>query len=173
MTARVLGLDPGSRVVGYAILDSTERGRFAYKECGIFRTTQGSPVEARLLEIASELRELIREHSPSVAAVEDVFQHKNARSALVLGQARGAALLVLAESGIAVTSYPPATVKRTVCGNGRASKEQVQRMVTALSGLRRPPSVDASDALALAICYCLHAGGAQARSLPDAKGALR
>lgn len=164
MTIRVLGLDPGSRVVGYAVVDGTALGGFAYRECGIIRTTEGSPIEIRLLEIAVELREVLGEHLPTVAAVEDVFQNKNARSALVLGQARGAALLVLAEAGVTVASYPPATVKRTVCGSGRATKEQVQRMVTTLARLRRPPPPDAADALALAICHCLHTGGASGAS---------
>lgn len=160
MTTRVLGLDPGSRVLGYAVVDSRGRGGFTYRECGTIRTTEGLHIAGRLLEIATELREVIAEHRPTAAAVEDVFSHKSVRSALVLGQARGAALLVLAEAGLEVASYPPATVKRTVCGNGRATKEQVQHMVAALARLSRPPATDAADALALAICHCLHEGGA-------------
>lgn len=170
MSFRVLGLDPGSRVVGYAVVDAETRGRFTYRECGTIRTSPDQPMEARLLEIASELREVLSEHHPTVAAVEDVFQHRNVRSALVLGQARGAALLVLAEAGIPVTSYPPATVKHTVCGSGRASKEQVQRMVTALARLSRPPASDAADALALAICHSLRAGGPPGLSARAPKG---
>lgn len=170
MSFRVLGLDPGSRVVGYAVVDATARGAFVYRECGTLRTTEGNSIETRLVEIAVELRELIREHTPTVAAVEDVFQNKNARSALVLGQARGASLLVLAEAGLPVISYPPATVKRTVCGNGRASKEQVQRMVTSLAHLHRVPPKDAADALAIAICHCLHTGGASSLGPLPSKG---
>ncbi len=155
--ARVLGLDPGSRVMGYAVVDRLERGQFRYRECGTIAAPQRAPVADRLLELATGLREVIRELAPTEAALEDVFSHRNARSALVLGQARGATLLVLAEHGLAVASYPPATVKKTVCGNGRAAKEQVQQMVSALTGLKRPPAEDAADALAVAICHCLRA----------------
>lgn len=162
MTVRVLGLDPGSHVLGYAVVDALPRGLFGYRECGSIRTTRGDPIGSRLLEIATGLREVMEEHLPTEAAVEDVFQHRNVRSTLVLGQARGAALLVMAEAGLAVSSYPPATVKRTVCGNGRATKEQVQQMVTTLCRLKRPPAADAADALAIAICHCLHAAGASA-----------
>jgi crossover junction endodeoxyribonuclease RuvC len=113
-------------------------------------------VASRLLELARDLRAVIRELRPAVAAVEDVFHHRNARSALVLGQARGVALLCVAEHDLQVCSYPPATVKKTICGNGRAPKEQIQLMVASLAGLARPPASDAADALALAICHCLH-----------------
>jgi crossover junction endodeoxyribonuclease RuvC len=156
-THRVLGLDPGSRVLGYALVERLERGAFTYRECGTIAAPDRAPVAERLLELATGLREVIRELAPTEAAMEDVFHQRNARSALVLGQARGAILLVVAEHGLAVASYPPATVKRTVCGNGRAAKEQIQQMVTALTGLRRPPPIDAADALAVAICHCLHA----------------
>lgn len=152
---RVLGVDPGSRVVGYAVVDRHERGQFHYRECGTIAAPARAPVAERLLELATGLREVIRELAPTEAALEDVFSHRNARSALVLGQARGAIQLVLAEHGLAVSAYPPATVKKTVCGNGRAAKEQVQQMVTALTGLKRPPAEDAADALAIAICHCL------------------
>ncbi len=154
---RVLGLDPGSRKVGYAVLERLDRGRFRYLECGTILAPPKDPVEHRLLELAVGLREVISELAPTEAALEDVFSHRNARSALVLGQARGATLLVLAEAGLAVTSYPPATVKKTVCGNGRAAKEQVQQMVASLTGLHSAPAEDAADALAVAICHCLHA----------------
>ena len=155
-TTRILGLDPGSRRLGYAVVDTRPRGQFVYRECGTITAPERQPIEARLLELATELRAVIRELRPVVAAVEDVFHQRNARSALVLGQARGAALLCCAEAGLPVTSYPPATVKKTVCGHGRAPKEQVQRMVTALARLQRPPAEDAADALAIAICHSLH-----------------
>ena len=167
---RVLGLDPGSRVLGYAVVDRLDRGGFAYRECGALVAEATRPVAERLLEIATELREVIREFTPTEAAMEDVFSHRNARSALVLGQARGAALLVAAEAGLSVASYPPATVKRTVCGNGRAAKEQVQQMVAALAGLRSPPAADAADALAVAICHCLQAGTGFNEALGRARG---
>ncbi|MFH2007194.1 MAG: crossover junction endodeoxyribonuclease RuvC [bacterium] len=169
-TSRVLGLDPGSRVLGYAVVDLLGRGRFVYRECGAITTRASAPITERLLEIATELREVIREYHPTVVAMEDVFHSRNARSALVLGQARGAALLIAAEHGLEVSSYPPATVKRTVCGNGRAAKEQVQQMVAALARLKRPPAVDAADALAVAICHCLQAGAGSRAALARARG---
>lgn len=172
-THLVLGLDPGSRVMGYAVVELLERGRFTYRECGTIAAPDRAPMAERLLELATGLREVIRELAPTEAAMEDVFHQRNARSALVLGQARGATLLVAAEAGLAVTSYPPATVKRTVCGNGRAAKEQIQQMVTALAGLKRPPAVDAADALAVAICHCLHASTPEALQPAKKRGGHR
>ncbi len=166
----VLGLDPGSRVMGYAVVERLERGGFHYRECGTIAAPDRAPIAERLLELATGLREVIRDLGPTEAAMEDVFHQRNARSALVLGQARGATLLVVAERGLAVSSYPPATVKKTVCGNGRASKEQIQQMVTALARLKRPPATDAADALAVAICHCLHAA-TPPELLPAKRGA--
>lgn len=159
----MLGLDPGSRKLGYGVVDVRRRGQFTYRECGTLSAPERLAVPARLLVLARDLREVIQELAPTVAAVEDVFHHRHARSALVLGQARGVALLCVAEQGLPVCSYPPATVKKTLCGNGRATKEQIQHMVTALAKLSRPPASDAADALAVAICHCLR--------LPAATGA--
>jgi len=170
---RVLGLDPGSRVMGYAVLERLERGRFTYRECGTIAASARAPIAERLLELATGLREVIHELAPTEAAMEDIFTHRNAHSALVLGQARGAALLVLTEQGLTVTGYPPATVKKTVCGNGRAAKEQVQQMVTALTGLKHPPAEDAADALAVAICHCLHAATPELLRQTHKKGGRR
>ena len=170
---RVLGLDPGSRVMGHAVVTRQPRGQFRYQECGTIAAPARAPIAERLLELATGLREVIRELAPTEAAMEDVFSHRNARSALVLGQARGAALLVVAEHGLAVSSYPPATVKKTVCGNGRAAKEQIQQMVTALTGLKQPPAEDAADALAVAICHCLHAATPELLRQASKKGGRR
>jgi len=170
---RVLGLDPGSRVMGYAVVERLDRGRFTYRECGTIAATDRAPMAERLLELATGLREVIRDLAPTEAAMEDVFHQRNARSALVLGQARGATLLVAAEAGLAVSSYPPATVKKTVCGNGRAAKDQVQQMVAALAGLTRPPATDAADALAVAICHCLHASTPEALRPARRRGGRR
>ncbi|MCD6498312.1 MAG: crossover junction endodeoxyribonuclease RuvC [Deltaproteobacteria bacterium] len=150
---RVLGIDPGSRVTGYGVIELTGPGRSRYLECGVLRTSPKLPIDRRLVEIAQGLREVVEELQPQVAAIEDVFYRKNARSALLLGQARGVALLVCAEKGLEIFSYPPAFVKKTVAGQGRASKEQMQKMVTALCGLKHEPESDAADALALALCH--------------------
>jgi crossover junction endodeoxyribonuclease RuvC len=148
---RVLGVDPGSRVCGYAVIALSGRRSYRYVECGVL--TAAGPPEVRLAEIARSLSEVIAELTPSALAVEDVFTHVNMRSALALAQARGTVLAVAGLCGLPVFSYPPATVKRAVTGRGRASKEQVARMVAALAGLGTPPRVDAADALAVAIAH--------------------
>jgi crossover junction endodeoxyribonuclease RuvC len=149
---RILGLDPGSRICGYGVID--QRGdELSYVECGLLTAPEDRPVEWRLGEIARGLREVIADLGPSVVAVEAVFSHKNVRSALALAQARGMALAVIGLSGLAVASYAPASVKQAVAGSGRADKDQIARMVQTLIGLRTLPRADATDALAVAITH--------------------
>lgn len=149
---RILGLDPGSRVFGYGVIDE-RAGTLAYVECGVLTAIETRPMEQRLGEIARGLREVIGELRPDVVAMEDVFTHQNPRSALALAQARGAALAVVGLLGLSVTSYAPASVKKAVSGSGRAEKSQVARMVQVLIGLRTLPTADATDALAVAITH--------------------
>jgi crossover junction endodeoxyribonuclease RuvC len=149
---RILGLDPGSHVCGYGVLDETA-GELRYVECGLLTAPGDRPMEARLGEIARGLREVLDELAPDVVAVEDVFAHANIRSALALAQARGMVLAVVGLAGLSVASYPPALVKKTVCGSGRADKEQIARMVQGLIGLKSLPRADATDALAVAITH--------------------
>jgi crossover junction endodeoxyribonuclease RuvC len=149
---RILGLDPGSRVCGYGVIDETN-GELTYVECGVLTAPEDRPMEQRLGEIARGLREVIGELAPGVVAVEDVFTHQNPRSALALAQARGMALAVIGLEGLRVTSYSPALVKKSVCGSGAADKGQVARMVQALIKLRSLPRADATDALAVAITH--------------------
>ena len=149
---RILGLDPGSRVCGYGVVEDLG-SELRYVECGVLTAAEAKPMEERLGEIARGLREVIDELSPSEVAVEDVFVHHNARSALALAQARGMALAIVGLAGLRVCSYPPALVKRTVAGSGAAPKDQIARMVQALIGLRSLPRMDASDALAVAITH--------------------
>jgi crossover junction endodeoxyribonuclease RuvC len=149
---RVLGVDPGSRVCGYAVIVVESRTRYRYVECGTL-TAPRAPAEQRLADIARSLGELVRELGPAEVAVEDVFAHANVRSALALAQARGIVLAVAGLAGLPVFSYAPALVKKAVTGRGRASKDQVARMVQALVGLRTPPASDAADALAVAITH--------------------
>ena len=151
-----MGLDPGSRVCGYGVLD-VHAAELRYVECGVLTAPEGEAMEDRLGEIARGLREVIDELRPAVVAVEDVFVQHNARSALALAQARGMVLAVVGLCGLRVASYPPATVKKTVAGSGAAPKEQIARMVQALIGMRSLPRVDASDALAVAIAHAHHA----------------
>ncbi len=149
---RILGLDPGSRVCGYGVIDEHE-GELRYVECGVLTAPASHTMESRLGEIARGLREVIAELAPDVVAVESAFVHQNPRSALALAQARGMALAVFGLAGLVVASYPPATVKKAVSGSGRADKAQVARMVQHLIGLRSLPVADATDALAVAITH--------------------
>lgn len=159
---RILGVDPGSRLCGYGVIDAVvgavgaggagSRG-YAYVECGVLTVTRTAPMEQRLGEMARWLTDVITELRPMVVAVEQVFAHANVSSALALAQARGMVLAVAGMAGLPVYSYAPAVIKKTVTGGGRAPKEQVTRMVQMLMGLRRPPQVDAADALAVAITH--------------------
>jgi crossover junction endodeoxyribonuclease RuvC len=153
MGARILGIDPGSRYCGYGVIEREGVGRIRYVECGVVEPRRTAGMHVRLAEIAASLRELIVELRPDAMAVEGVFHGVNVRSALQLGHARGVALLCAGEAELDVFEYAPATVKRAVAGGGRASKEQVAAMVRHLCGLKRAPRLDASDALAVAICH--------------------
>ncbi len=149
---RVLGIDPGSRILGYGVIEASG-SRLVYVTCGTIRTTVKYPLAWRLNEIFDGLNEVIQTHRPEVAAVEDVFMSSNARSALKLGQARGAAIVAAMQNGLKVYDYPPRQVKQAVAGYGQAEKAQVQRMVKVLLKLQGSPSEDAADALAVAICH--------------------
>jgi crossover junction endodeoxyribonuclease RuvC len=150
---RILGIDPGTRYFGYGVVERLAPGRVRYVECGVLEPSRGAALAARLAEISDGLREVIVELAPSVVAVEGVFHGVNPRSALQLGHSRGVALAMAGAAALPVHEYAPATVKRAVAGNGAASKGQVQAMVRALCGLKRAPKLDASDALAVAICH--------------------
>ncbi|MEZ4360651.1 MAG: crossover junction endodeoxyribonuclease RuvC [Kofleriaceae bacterium] len=159
---RILGLDPGTRVCGYGVIE--RRGdEVAYVECGVLTAPPTHAMEARLGEIAKGLRDVIAELAPEVVAVEDVFSQVNPRTALALAQGRGMALAVIGLAGLSVASYPPATVKKTVTGSGRADKEQVARLVQLAIGLRSLPPADATDALAVAITHARIARVSSAR----------
>ena len=162
---RILGLDPGSRVCGYGVIDEVA-GELRYVECGVVTAPPARAMEARLGEIARGLREVIAELEPEVVAVEAVFTHHNPRTALALAQARGMALAVIGLAKLSVASYPPATVKKAVSGSGRADKEQVARMVQSLIGLHSLPRADATDALAVAITHGLIVRPVAARFAP-------
>ena len=153
---RVLGIDCGSQRTGYGVIESDgQRHRIVVS--GVIRTQTQWPFERRLLAIGSGLRDLILAHKPECAAVEEVFCAVNAKTALKLAHVRGVALLVVAEAGVAFAEYSPLEVKMSVVGYGRAEKSQVQMMVQSL--LRLPQAVeslDASDALAVAICHATH-----------------
>jgi crossover junction endodeoxyribonuclease RuvC len=150
---RVLGIDCGAERTGYGVIASDGR-EHRLVAAGVIRTRAGSPLQARLLEIARGLREVIREHRPEAVAVEQVFHAANTKTALTLAHVRGVALLAAAEAGLELGEYSPLEIKSSVVGYGRAEKSQVQKMVGSLLGLEQPlASEDASDALAAAICH--------------------
>lgn len=149
---RIIGIDPGSRRTGWGVVER-KAGRLVGIAASVITLDGDADIAVRLGTLAKELSAVIAEFKPSEAAVEDVFQAKFARSALVLGQARGVVLATAADAGLTVTAYPPAVVKRAIAGSGRSEKDQVARLVGAILGLTKLPAVDATDALAIAIAH--------------------
>lgn len=160
---RILGIDCGSQVTGYGVIES-DGARHHFVDAGVIRTNPGQSLPTRLLQIGARLREIVASAHPDESAVEDSFQSVNARSALKLTQVRGAVLFVLAESGQPIAEYPPATVKAAVVGHGRAEKEQVAFMVRSLLRMDHDlKPYDASDAVAVAICHAVRRGAGVTR----------
>lgn len=152
---RILGIDPGSRFTGYGIVD-TQGGRSVWVNSGCIRI-QGDDLASKLCILAQGLNTLLDEYQPDEVAIEKVFVHHNADSALKLGQARGAAISTVAIRQIPVSEYTPTQIKKAVVGKGNAAKTQVQHMIIQLLGLSRAPQEDAADALAVALCHA-HTG---------------
>ncbi len=151
---RVLGVDPGTRVCGYGVIDATPAG-LKVVDYGVIRASAKKPLYERLNIIHQGLCEIFRRHEPGVAAVEGVFYGINVRTAIKIGEARGVALIACAAEGLEVAEYSPRTVKKSVVGTGAAHKSQVQEMVRLQLGLAELPEPDdAADALAIAICHC-------------------
>ncbi len=151
-TRIILGIDPGSRATGFGIVES----RGSTLRClgaGVIRVPGNMEFAARLDRLYSGVAGAIREYSPSVFAIEDVFFARNAKSALKLGHARAAAMLAAVHSSLPVFEYTPLAVKKAVVGYGKAEKGQVQQMVKILLNLGSMPAQDAADALAVAICH--------------------
>jgi crossover junction endodeoxyribonuclease RuvC len=152
---KVLGIDPGTAACGYGIVHGSG-GRLRAVCHGWWRTPAGQAPELRLRTIYDGVTALIAEHAPEAVALEESFVGADARTALSVGQARGAILVAAAGAGLACSEYAPARVKQSVCGYGRADKEQVGRMVKAILALEAIPTPDhAADALAVAICHAL------------------
>jgi len=152
----VLGIDPGSQATGFSVLHK-EKGRFKLIEAGIIRTNSKNSIPKRLCKIHKELQEVIDKHKPTTGAIEAIFAGKSAESALRLGQARGVALLVMAQNDLDVTPYNPMTVKKSVGGHGKAGKKEMIRIVSRLLGLEKDLPSDAADASAIAITHFMHA----------------
>jgi crossover junction endodeoxyribonuclease RuvC len=157
---RVLGIDPGSRHLGWGVLHR-EGSRIEHVAHGVIDVDLEGTFADRLIDIDDRLGEVIAKHAPTVAAVESIFFSKDAQSAAKLGHARGVVLLRLARSSLQTCEYAPALVKRTVVGRGAADKRQVAMVVTAILRLGTPPRSDAADALAIALTH-LNVAGFQA-----------
>jgi len=149
---RVIGIDPGSRVCGYGVLEA-QNGEVAHLASGSIIPKSTLPLNQRLKIIYDGLLEIIDMHSPDVMSIEDIFFAKNAKSAIKLGQARGVALLAGTNSGISIHEYAPTKVKLALTGRGRANKEEVQGMLSRLLGVENWENQDASDAVAIAFCH--------------------
>ena len=147
----VLGIDPGSLVTGYGLI-TMDADKLQYVDSGCIRTRTANMME-RLKVIHQCLQEIVQRYLPTEAAIEQVFMHTNAGSALKLGQARGAAIVAVVENSIPMSEYAARQIKQAVVGSGSADKAQVQHMVKTLLNLPQAPQADAADALAVAICH--------------------
>ena len=154
---RVLGIDPGTVIMGYGIIESSG-DEVALVDCGALGCSERSPIGERLSFLYRELGKIISRYQPDVVAIEQPFVAKNVKSALAIGKAQAVAILAAANEGIPTFEYTPAQVKQRVADYGASSKEQVQEMVRLQLGLSEvPQSPDAADALAVAICHCQEA----------------
>ena len=166
---RVLGIDCGGAYTGYGIVEMDSGGQLVCLAFGAIKLSPQEPLARRLSRIYNGLEELIADHHPDEVAIEGIFYALNVKSALQLGQVRGVAMLAAAAAGLEVAEYSPLTIKSSVVGYGRAEKQQVQHMVTRLLSLAEPPEpMDASDALAIAICH-LHTAGTLERQRAAAR----
>jgi crossover junction endodeoxyribonuclease RuvC len=152
---KVIGIDPGTASCGFGIVHEKD-GRLRAIDHGWWQTPAAQRPELRLKTIFDEVAALIEAHRPDAVALEESFVGADARTALFVGQARGAVMVAVANAGVDCAEYPPARVKQVVCGYGRAEKQQVQKMVKAILSLQAAPKPShASDALAVAICHAL------------------
>ena len=152
---KVIGIDPGTASCGYCIVHQSD-GRLSAIDHGWWKTSARERPEERLKTIFDAVAALVEEHRPDAVVLEESFVGADARTALSVGQARGAVMVAAASAGVECAEYPPARVKQVVCGYGRAEKQQVQKMVKAILALHaEPASTHAADALAVAICHAL------------------
>lgn len=162
---KILGVDPSLRETGYGILD-TNGGEPKAVAFGTIKNKPDVLPSRCLVRIADELKNLIQRHQPEVMAVEGLFYCQNMKTALTLGQARGAALLAAAENGLEIFEYAPRRVKQSMVGHGGAQKLQVGKMVQRMLGLDEEPPEDAADALAIALCHAQSSRGIAAQINP-------
>jgi len=149
----VFGIDPGLASTGYGLV-ALDGGRLTALDGGVIETPAGIPLERRLADIHEQIERLLSTHAPDAVALEELYFGPNVRTAFAVGHARGVVMLAAGQRGLPCTGYTPQKVKAAVCGNGRAEKDQVARMVKMLLGLTEEPRPDhAADALAVAICH--------------------
>jgi crossover junction endodeoxyribonuclease RuvC len=150
---RVLGVDPGLNITGYGVIDCAS-AEPVIVEAGAIRPPQGAPLAERIACIHAEIAELLAEHKPQAVAVEKLYAHyKHPRTSILMAHARGVILLAAQQAGLAVHDLPATHVKKSLTGNGHASKQQIQRAIQSLCRLAEPPSpADVADALAIALC---------------------
>lgn len=154
---RIIGIDPGLRNTGWGVIEA-EGTRLSYVADGSVHSDADAPLASRLLQIHTQLAEILQRFAPDEAAIEETFVNKDARATLKLGQARGAAMLAPALAGISVAEYAPNVVKKSVVGAGHAEKDQVKHMVKVLLPRAELKTTDSTDALAIAICHAHHRG---------------
>jgi crossover junction endodeoxyribonuclease RuvC len=151
---RILGIDPGTGLLGFGVIDAGSHGKMTLRGAGVIRTPVNQPDSDRLSTIYDELREVITELKPNAMAVEKLFFAQNATTAMSVAQARGVVLLCGRQYGLALFEYTPLQIKQALTGYGRADKKQMQAMVRATLGLKETPKPDdCADALAVAICH--------------------
>ncbi len=148
---RILGIDPGSRLTGFGVIDF-DGGKAVYIASGTVKSVEGAFAD-RLRQIFDSIGNIVDEFRPDIVSIESVFMHKNAGSALKLGHARSAAICATFKHGTEVFEYAPREIKQAVVGTGAATKEQVQHMVVSILSLDGSPAPDAADALAAALCH--------------------
>jgi len=150
---RILGIDPGLTKTGFGIIDVNNES-FKLVDYGIIKPNNKDRLERRLLTIFNDMSEIINEYKPTIVSIEEVFYGKNVKSALLLGQARGAAMLSAASKKIIVFEYSAKKIKQSVTGNGNANKDQVKFMIASILNIKNLDiPLDASDALAIALCH--------------------
>ena len=153
----VIGVDPGTAITGFGIVEECSNGSLKTLEYGVIRTSSSMKSEERLASIYNQLNEIVERFAIESAAIERLFFQKNAKTALSVGEARGVILLSLAHNHIPIFEYNPVDIKQAITGYGQADKQQMQQMVKILLGLAEIPRPDdAADALAIAICHIHH-----------------
>ena len=165
---RILGIDPGLAIVGWAVIDSN-RGRLTPVAYGAITTPAHTDIEARLLMIKSDLEEIIKRYTPDEMAIEELFFNQNITTAITVAEARGVIIMTAAQNNVPVFEYTPLQVKQAVVGYGKAEKKQVMLMVSSLLKLAATPKLDDTcDALAIAVCHA-HTGKSRLKQFYNIK----